>query len=192
MNEIHLLTDISTYNVRARRNYVQYSSAVIQSLYYTKEIILNMDSYERKEESEGSDFTLRQLYHILDKDKLDVINYLQSLGLLSKRYSCPTCNADMALIKRNDLSDGYLWVCGKESGPREQQHRVTRSLRKGTWFSGSRLTLEECLQLTYFWIHEWSQKMVKHELKVSEHTICDWYNICRVVCDIILTGNLIL
>ena len=147
-------------------------------------------SYET--ESEGSDITLRQLHRILDKDKLDLIQYLQSLGLLSKWYSCPKCNADMTLTKRNDVSDGYIWVCTKESGPREEHHKITRSLRKGTWFSGSRLSLGEVLQLTYYWVHEHTQKMVKHEMKLAPNTICNWFNFCREVCDIVLTGNLTL
>ncbi|XP_069670128.1 uncharacterized protein [Periplaneta americana] len=144
------------------------------------------ESSEKTDES--SSINLQQLYRLFDKDKLNIISFLQYMKLLSQRYSCPVCNDDMSLVKRAQVSDGYEWQCTKRRrrGPAEEKHRVTRSLRKGTWFSQSKLTLEEITLLMYFWVQELPQKFVMEETKMSCGTVCDWYSFCREVCDVIL------
>ena len=60
------------------------------------------------------------------------------------------------------------------------------SIRQGSWFSNSNLTLETIVLLTYFWVYRTEQEFVKHELGISHTTIVDWYNISREVCISIL------
>ena len=38
------------------------------------------------------------------------------------------------------------------------------SIRQGSWFSNSNLTLETIVLLTYFWVYRTEQEFVKHEL----------------------------
>jgi transposase-like protein len=86
----------------------------------------------------------------------------------------------MKLVQRPNKSDGYEWQCRRRRA--DQDHHVVRSLRKGTWFEDSKLTLEELVLLTYFWVEEYAQINVKKELEMSPNTILDWYSFCREVC----------
>ena len=70
---------------------------------------------------------------------LGQIQYLQSNGLLPNPKTCPVCstantNVDMVLESRDDVSDKYRWRCTC------CQKRI--SLRDGTFFSKSRLSLQ--------------------------------------------------
>ena len=60
------------------------------------------------------------------------------------------------------------------------------SIRQGSWFSKSNLSLETIVFLTYFWVYRAEQEFVKHELGISHTTIVDWYNFSREVCISIL------
>ena len=60
------------------------------------------------------------------------------------------------------------------------------SIRQGSWFSNSNLTLETIILLTYFYVNRTEQEYVKHRLGISHTTIMDWYNFSREVCISIL------
>ncbi|KAK3924027.1 Pyruvate-flavodoxin oxidoreductase [Frankliniella fusca] len=36
--------------------------------------------------------------------------------------------------------------------------------------------------LTYMWAQKYTQKQVKQELGIAEHTVVDWYNFCMELC----------
>lgn len=109
-----------------------------------------------------------------------VVNWLQELGVIAKFYTCPECSASMQLVARPDISDGCSWYCrvGDDVNP----HVRRRSIRKGTWFESSNLTLCEILYLTYYWIEEYPQDIVLRELDTTRTTVVDWYSSCREVC----------
>ena len=61
------------------------------------------------------------------------------------------------------------------------------SMRQNSWFSGSRLSIEKVLALTYAWAHKFSTTQAVHETSVADEststeTVIDWYNYCREVC----------
>ena len=60
------------------------------------------------------------------------------------------------------------------------------SIRQGSWFSNSNLTLETIVLLTYFWVYRTEKEFVKHELGISRTTFVDWYHFSREVCISIL------
>ncbi|GFT81735.1 uncharacterized protein TNCV_2052391, partial [Trichonephila clavipes] len=53
---------------------------------------------------------------------------------------------DMRLVERKDTIDGFEWRCRVQS--KENPHFACRSVRKGTWFSDSRLSICVILRLT--------------------------------------------
>ncbi|GFX55735.1 uncharacterized protein TNCV_3428061 [Trichonephila clavipes] len=53
---------------------------------------------------------------------------------------------DMRLVERKGTIDGFEWRCRVQS--KENPHFVCRSVRKGTWFSDSRLSICVILRLT--------------------------------------------
>ena len=60
-------------------------------------------------------------------------------------------------------------------------------MRQKSWFSGSRLSIEKVLALTYAWAHKFTTTQAVHETSLddettSTETVIDWYNYCREVC----------
>ena len=57
------------------------------------------------------------------------------------------------------------------------------SIRKGSWFEGSHLSIDVILKLTYYWVYNCCNEFVMNELRIgSKHTIVDWFNFAREVC----------
>ena len=60
-------------------------------------------------------------------------------------------------------------------------------MRPKSRFSGSRLSIEKKLALTYAWAHKFTTTQAVHETSLddettSTETVIDWYNYCREVC----------
>lgn len=62
--------------------------------------------------------------------------------------------------------------------------RRMKSIRHGSWFSGSHLSIEKILEITFLWCEDIEQRVVKKWVEVAEHTIVDWCHFCREVCAI--------
>jgi len=63
------------------------------------------------------------------------------------------------------------------------------SMRQNSWFSGSRLSSEKVLALTYAWAHKFTSTQAVHKTSlddesISTETVVNWYNYCqlREVC----------
>ena len=70
-----------------------------------------------------------------------------------------------------------------------KRHKVKMSIRSGSWFSQSKMTLEEILKYTYWWRQDLDQAQRRHELGLATHTGVDWDSFCREVCEITLNGR---
>ncbi|GBN17481.1 hypothetical protein AVEN_112070-1 [Araneus ventricosus] len=130
-------------------------------------------------ESQAGLFDLEFLYGLKKGPKKDVIDWCMSMNIITKEYACPTCGEKMVLCERNDISDGYHWVCRKLG---MNAHHVRRSVRKGSWFDESKLSMPEVLMITYLWAKKTSNEWIVNELSVSEPTVADWKSFCREVC----------
>ncbi|GFW83925.1 mitotic-spindle organizing protein 2A [Trichonephila clavipes] len=86
----------------------------------------------------------------------------------------------MRLQKRKGTVDGYEWRCRNQS--KDNRHDVVRSVRKGTWFSESKLGITIILRLTRYWFGKSMNAFVVNDLKVNKNTVMDWYMFCREVC----------
>ncbi|GFX03766.1 hypothetical protein TNCV_2113381 [Trichonephila clavipes] len=64
----------------------------------------------------------------------------------------------MRLQKRKGTVDGYEWRCRNQS--KDNRHDVVRSVRKGTWFSESKLAITIILRLTRYWYNRSNQKPI--------------------------------
>lgn len=128
-----------------------------------------MESDENPERSRGSYGRDDKTWSITYKDILEItcdkkstIQWCQNVGLLSSSYDCPTCSQPMILVTSSSAkasSDIYVWrckkmICGK-------RHQVERTIRKGSWFEHSNMTLEEVVELTYFWSRDFQQHQVR-------------------------------
>ncbi|XP_068220037.1 uncharacterized protein [Palaemon carinicauda] len=132
--------------------------------------------------------TLRYI-HLRDFTRVtpEFFHYLFREGLLGDfRGPCKKCKkGDVALMRngcnvRNGQSN-YFWRC------RNRKCRRKFTMRHKSFFERSHLEEREIILLTCCWVHRWPQYCV--ELKneqLGSHTLVDWYNFCRKVCEQVL------
>ncbi|GFT31479.1 mitotic-spindle organizing protein 2A [Trichonephila clavipes] len=88
-------------------------------------------------------------------------------NLIASRYECPRCKKNMRLQKRKGTVDGYEWRCRNQS--KDNHHDFVRSVRKGTWFSESKLAITIILRLTRYWFGKSMNAFVVNDLKVNKN-----------------------
>ncbi|KFM83348.1 hypothetical protein X975_03557, partial [Stegodyphus mimosarum] len=86
---------------------------------------------------------------------------------------------EMRLRERKDITDKFEWRCKKSS---ENGHFVKWSVRKGTWFAESRLSIGEILLISYYWVNRLPVDYYISDLGISSSTAADWNCFCREVC----------
>jgi hypothetical protein len=64
----------------------------------------------------------------------------------------------------------------------------SRSIRHGSWFQESKLTLQEVLYLTYDILRREPANLIQREHHFSDHTIADWGMFCRETLLVYLEG----
>ena len=90
----------------------------------------------------------------------------------------------MKMVKCNDRSDGHKWECRRQEGGK--RHKVELSIRSGSQFEKSNMSLEEVLKFTYWWCRGVKQEEICHETNVASHTAVDWDSFCRETCEVTL------
>ncbi|GFU24860.1 hypothetical protein TNCV_1279961 [Trichonephila clavipes] len=90
----------------------------------------------------------------------------------------------MRLQKRKGTVDGYEWCYRNQS--KDNRHDVVRSVRKGTWFSESKLAITIILRLTRYWFGKSMNEFVMNDLKVNKNMT----KLIRHTCggDLTITG----
>ena len=117
---------------------------------------------------------------MIDKELL--IKWLMAEGMMANRRCCPICSEPMHLVNCDDRLDGLKWECRlKDNGKR---HKAEISVRKGSWFEQSNVTLEEILKFSYWWSQDLDQAQIVHELGLSRRTGVDWDSFCRELCEV--------
>lgn len=129
---------------------------------------------------------LRDLFKVTENiEKL--IQWLFQLGLVLDLSGvlCQFCDKGRFGLRKDSSfsTDLCCWRCSNKACGKKV------SIRHGSWFSDSNLTLENIVLLTYFWVYRVEQELVEHELGISHSTIVDWYNFSREVCLSILELN---
>ncbi|GFW31669.1 mitotic-spindle organizing protein 2A [Trichonephila clavipes] len=83
------------------------------------------------------------------KGKKETLEWCMKANLIASRYECLRCKKEMRLQERKGTVDGYEWRCRSQS--KDNPHDVVRSVRKGTWFTESKLAITIILRLTRYW-----------------------------------------
>ena len=113
-----------------------------------------------------------------------LIQWLFQLGLVLELsgVSCNFCEKGRFGLRKDSSfsTDQCCWRCSNKACGKKV------SIRQGSWFFNSNLTLETIVLLTYFWVYRAEQEFVQHKLGISHTTIVDWYNFSREVCICIL------
>ncbi|GFV08900.1 uncharacterized protein TNCV_3821431 [Trichonephila clavipes] len=84
-----------------------------------------------------SEYTLEFFTLLNARGKKELIEWCMKEGLIASSYECPKCNEQMGLNERKSVVlDGFEWRCRKKG---VNTHYVSRSIRKNSWFSNSKL-----------------------------------------------------
>ena len=100
------------------------------------------------------------------KDIDSTIAWCRRQGLLADNKDCPTCGTSCRQVKRARYSEGYAWRC-----PKKGCQKVV-SLRDGSFFSNSSLSISMILRV----IHLWSSKTPLNSM-MKETKVCNKYAI---------------
>ena len=109
----------------------------------------------------------------------ETIDFMKRRCLLAQSATCSACGTAMCWQKCSKLSDGYLWRCPRSAC------RKKLSIRAGSFFSKSHLSLQTRLKLIYFWATDEPVTKVHQQLdqkECSTKTAIDVFNFLREVC----------
>jgi ribosomal protein L37AE/L43A len=90
---------------------------------------------------------LNSEFYELIADRTRLIRWLMEVSLLKRHLVCEICQMEMKLVRRVAAVDGVIWQCSVVGcGART-------SIRDGSFFANSHLTLAKIMEL----LHEWSK-----------------------------------
>jgi hypothetical protein len=114
----------------------------------------------------------RAFFHNLFNDHSMATEFLKDIGLIRRTMQCDSCGQDMKWSERQDINDGVQWRCQRRvAGAR---CNWSASIRHGSWFQHSRLTLEVIILLTYDIVCREQVVKIQMEYCFSEHTVAAW------------------
>ena len=115
--------------------------------------------------------------------------FLQREGLLGDfGGQCSKCGVGNVAFVKDKEKDGQpvcFWKCSSS------KCRARTSPRSGSFFDKSKLTDGQILTLIYCWVNRYPEDIARREISIgSDHTIVDWFNFCRDICqEILLQDN---
>ena len=104
----------------------------------------------------------------------DLIAWFRAKRLLARSQDCSNCNVPMRQGTRKDVTDGLVWRC--------PQCKTTKSIREGSFFTKSRLTLQKWLLLIHFWVKHYPVTDVAVDVEIDKNVGCAVYKWLREVC----------
>ncbi|XP_014783957.1 uncharacterized protein LOC106879049 [Octopus bimaculoides] len=99
------------------------------------------------------------------------ITWLAKYKLISNSVICSVCGnpCTINVIKRS--IDGIRWRC--------PQHNFSRSIRKGSFFEKSHLSLTTFIWLMYMWSRDYQHTEMTHETNVNKNSTTDMFRLIR-------------
>ena len=116
-------------------------------------------------------FEFREVYGNPDT----VAHELRQIGLLATNMMCETCGVSMIERKKN-RRDGAMFYCDK------RVCRKSRSIRHGSFFAKSKLSLCDAMLFLHLWSKGYSEKLITDDFPFSIPTVVDWSRYCRDLC----------
>lgn len=113
------------------------------------------------------------LYMTLN-DTLSTIKWAAQRQLLHNNCICGECGGPCAFLKYKHGIDQYRWQCNQCS--------YSQSLRGGSFFCKSHLSLKQIILIAHMWSREFPQTVMIEETHVSEKGVIDWCNFLRDLC----------
>lgn len=80
------------------------------------------------------------------------MKFMAKHGLLANSLLCPNCQEKQAsLVKHNDFPERSAWRCNKCRYNTGVEKSERHSVRAGSFFSNSHLSLRKIFKLIYYW-----------------------------------------
>jgi ISXO2-like transposase domain len=118
-----------------------------------------------------------ELYAHIHSDK-DAINWCREKGLLLSEVSCSQCSLSMN-ESRHDCQDGTIWKCKRTING--NRHYTSLSIRHGSFFSGSHLSIKKIIYLLYEWSMKTPSEQAIYQLDIAENTVNEFYQRFREI-----------
>ena len=103
----------------------------------------------------------------ITKSDIRTIKYLQKHRMISSNCKC--CDTIMYYNNINEM-----WVCS--------MCERAIGIRNNSFYECSTLSLQQALQLTYYWFRQFSASDASFDLQLSVAVVEDFYMNCRRVC----------
>ena len=83
------------------------------------------------------------------------------------------CRSRMRLENDSSRVDGRVWRC------KNSRCCSMRSIRGGSFFDKSNMSISKILLFIYLWCKDCNNKFIKEELEIDQKTSVDWSRFCR-------------
>ncbi len=116
-------------------------------------------------------------------DTDSAIRFCAERHLLANTNDCQRCNRPRRISKDAHAGkDGIIWRC--------YSCQSRKSIRSGSFFEKSHLSLDQIILFTYCWSKDWPLKDCAAESGgMAKHTQVDWANFLRDICQADLMTN---
>lgn len=104
-----------------------------------------------------------------------VVNELRRMGLLWTNMTCEVCGITMVERRKNGRDDAMFYCDKKEC-------RKSKSIRNGSFFARSKLSLCEGMLFIHLWSKGYSEKLITDDFPFSTPTVVNWSRYCRDLC----------
>ena len=124
-----------------------------------------------------------QLQHLLHPDEEDALyQFLTDQGLIAVYQQCEFCGSTMNKVREGGR---LLWMCRRMMRG-SKCNRGKKSVKTGTIFADSKLTVQQIVSIFYHFVHRLSETQCAQYVCISSKspkTLVKWYKMCREVCN---------
>ena len=107
------------------------------------------------------------------ENELKLLTFLQESGIIAKSQQCKYCGSMMKILQE----DTYLyWICYRRVNGKKC-NRGRYSVRKGTFFDHSKLSIPTILWIVWHYVHHLSEKQCREYTNIGQKnkkTIVHW------------------
>ena len=111
-----------------------------------------------------------------------MIAFLRSRRLITTKQTCH-CGSSMKKERSKRSIDGEYWRC------QDRACRTKCSIRLGSFFHNSKLSLRQIITIVYYWAIECPFRTLAREAYIKHQTVSRWINRIRKVISIELSRN---
>uniref|UniRef100_A0A0P4WJT7 ISXO2-like transposase domain-containing protein n=1 Tax=Scylla olivacea TaxID=85551 RepID=A0A0P4WJT7_SCYOL len=116
---------------------------------------------------------------LLTEDPTPVITWLQQKELLRRAVQCEKCHNNMNWTKHSKCVDRVVWKCQTKGCTK---YKGTTSIRTGSFFARSRLSLQKWVHIMYLWSERIGETTASRQINLSEKTTIDCFSFFREIC----------